>query len=38
MVEGLMPEQITNDGDETILQEYESAESDDIEEGSEEDD
>jgi len=35
----MMPEQeITNDGDEKILQEYESSESDHIEEMREEDD
>jgi hypothetical protein len=33
-----MPEQITNDGDEDILQEDECAESDDVPENSEEDD
>jgi hypothetical protein len=38
MVEGMMPEAITNDGDEDILQEDEGAESDDIEEMSDEED
>ena len=38
MVEGMMPEAIINDGDETILQETEGAESDDIAECAEEDD
>ena len=33
-----MPEEITNDGDEEILQVYESAESDDVPEMEEEDD
>jgi len=34
----MMPEEITNDGDEEILQVSDGAESDDIEEMSEEDD
>jgi hypothetical protein len=34
----MMPEEITGDGDEEILQEYESSEPDDIEEMREEDD
>jgi len=38
MVEGMMPEAITSDGDEDILQEDENAEADDIEECEEEDD
>jgi hypothetical protein len=39
MVEsGMMPEAITNDGDEDILQEDEGAEPDDMEEMGEEDD
>jgi hypothetical protein len=38
MVEGMMPEAITNDGDEDILQEDEGAEEDDVPEMDEEDD
>jgi hypothetical protein len=38
MVEGMMPEAITNDGDEDILQEIEDAEEDDVPEMEEEDD
>ena len=34
----MMPEPITNDGDETILQETEDAEDDDVEEADEESD
>jgi len=34
----MMPEEITSDGDEEILQQYESSEPDDIEEMREEDD
>lgn len=34
----MMPEPITNDGDETILQEDETAEDDDVSEMDEEDD
>jgi hypothetical protein len=34
----MMPEPITNDGDEDILQEDENAEPDDVEEGDEESD
>jgi hypothetical protein len=38
MVEGMMPEEITSDGDEDILQESEGAEDDDVPECAEEDD